>query len=113
MIASAVRERLHYAWIVVGVTFLVMVSSAGMRSIPGVLILPLEEEFGWSRAAISFGVSLNLMLYGMCGPFAAAIMERVGMRTMMVWALTLLGGAVLLATRMTEVWQFQILWGTV
>ncbi|HEY3116000.1 MAG TPA: MFS transporter, partial [Chloroflexota bacterium] len=113
MIARAVGGRVHYAWAVVAVTFIVMVSSAGIRSIPGVLILPLEGEFGWSRAAISAAVSINLVLYGLCGPFAAAVMERVGMRTMMICALSLLGSAVLIATRITDVWQLQLLWGVV
>src|SRR5947207_1010830 len=113
MIAGIAAGRIHYAWAVVAVTFVVMVSSAGIRSMVGVLILPLGGEFGWSRAAISAAVSINLVLYGMCGPFAAAVMERVGMGTMMICALSLLGGAVILATRITEVWQLQLLWGVV
>jgi sugar phosphate permease len=113
MIASLVRGRVHYAWVVVAVTFVVMLGSAGVRSVPGVLMLPLEQEFGWTRAAISLSVSINLFLFGLCGPFAASIMERVGMRRMIVGALATLGVAVALTTRMTAVWQLQLLWGVV
>ncbi len=113
MITALARSRLHYAWIVVAVTFLIMLLTAGIRSVPGVLILPLEEEFGWTRATVSLAVSINLFLYGLCGPFAASIMERVGMRRLMGVALVLIAGAVLLTTQMTHPWQLYLLWGGV
>lgn len=113
MITALARSRLHYAWIVVAVTFLIMLLTAGIRSVPGVLILPLEEEFGWTRATISLAVSINLFLYGLCGPFAASIMERVGMRRMMAVALVFITGAVILTTLMTTPWQLYLLWGGV
>jgi sugar phosphate permease len=113
MIARAVGGRIHYAWLVAGVTFVVMLAAAGVRSIPGVLFLPLETEFGWSRAGISLAVSVNLFLFGLCGPFAASIMERVGMRRMMATALGLLGLAALIATQISALWQLQLLWGIV
>ena len=113
MIARLAAGRIHYAWLVAGMTFVLMLGAAGVRSIPGVLFLPLEGEFGWSRAAISLAVSVNLFLFGLCGPFAASVMERVGMRAMMVAALALLGVAALATTRMTAVWQLQLLWGVV
>src|SRR5579859_3891922 len=74
VIAVGRIRRLHYGWIVVGVTFLTLLAAAGIRSTPGVLIVPLEQEFGWSRATISLAVAINLLLYGLCGPFAAALM---------------------------------------
>jgi sugar phosphate permease len=113
MIANLARGRVHYAWIVAAVTFVVMLGSAGVRSIPSILMLPLEDEFGWTRAAISLSISINLFLFGLCGPFAAAVMERFGMRRMMAGALIVLGLAVSLTTRMTEVWHLQLLWGVV
>src|SRR4051812_39250074 len=83
MIRLVGGSRLHYAWIIAGITFVTMMAAAGVRAMPGVLIVPLEKEFGWSRETTSLAVSINLLLYGLCGPFAAAIMERVGMRRMM------------------------------
>jgi len=74
-----VRRR-HYAWTVAAVTFVVLLVAAGIRSTPGVLIVPLEQEFGWSRAAISAAIAINLVLYGLIGPFAAAVIDRFGVR---------------------------------
>ncbi|MFN8633821.1 MAG: MFS transporter [Chloroflexota bacterium] len=94
-----------------GVTFLILLTSAGVRSVPGILIVPLEEEFGWDRATISLAVSLNLLLFGLCGPFAAALMDRFGMQRMVVLALTLLAIAVGLTPLMQTSWQLVALWG--
>src|SRR5512138_658191 len=105
------RRKLHYAWIVAGVTFVALMVSAGIRATPGVILVPLEHEFGWSRATTSSAVSLGLLLYGLIGPFCAAIAQRVGIRRTMAGAMTLLGLAVLLATRITAPWQLILLWG--
>lgn len=73
-LATRLRQRrIHYGWIVAAVTFIVLLSSAGVRATPSILIVPLEREFGWTRATISLAVSINLILYGLMGPFAAAL----------------------------------------
>lgn len=108
---SLFRGRIHYGWIVVAVTFLTMLGAAGVRSTPGVLMLPLEHEFGWGRATVSLAVSINLVLFGLCGPFAAAVMERIGMRATMTGALLLLATAVGLTQWMTAPWHLYLLWG--
>lgn len=105
--------RVHYGWIVAGVTFLALLAAAGVRSTPGVLILPLEREFGWTRATVSAGVSISLLLYGFSGPFAAALMDRVGVRRTMVLALGFLATGAGLAAVMRTSWQFDVLWGVV
>lgn len=110
---QARKFKLHYAWVVAGITFLTLIVAAGIRSTPGVLIVPLGQEFGWSRATISFAVSINLFLYGLCGPFMAALMERFGMRLVMVSALLTAGIAAALTTFMREPWQLDLLWGVV
>ena len=81
--------KLHYALVVAGVTFLVLLVGAGMRAVPGVFVVPLENEFGWSRATISLAVGVCIGLYGLMAPFSAATMDRFGVRGTMV------GGAVL------------------
>src|SRR6202047_408476 len=81
------QRKLHYAWIVAAVPFLTWLVAAGLRATPGVLIVPLETEFGWSRATISFAIGLNIFLYGLVGPFAAAMMDRFGLRRTMDAAL--------------------------
>lgn len=107
------RPRLHYAWIVVAVVFVTMLVGAGTRSAPSILIVPLEKEFGWSRATISFAVAIGIFLYGMLGPFAAAIMDRFGIRHTVMGALAFIAAGVALTTRMTETWQLVLLWGVV
>ena len=72
--------RIHPAWIVAGVAFLALIGAAGFRAAPSVMIVPLQEEFGWSRSVLSLAVSINLVLYGLTAPFAAALMDRFGMR---------------------------------
>src|SRR5262249_10809756 len=105
--------RLHYAWIIVAVTFVVVLLTAGVRAAPGVLIVPLEEEFHWSRATISFAVSVNLLLYGLIGPFAAALMDRFGVRRTMAASLAATAIGVALSPAMREPWQLILLWGIV
>ena len=109
----AARKRLHYAWIVAAVTFVTLIVSAGVRATPSVLIVPLEQEFGWSRQTISFAVAVNIFLYGMIGPFAAAIMERFGIRRTMCLALALIASGVALTPLMKSAWQLVLLWGVV
>jgi sugar phosphate permease len=104
-------RRLHYAWIVAGGTFLVLLAGAAIRATPGVLMVPLEHDLGWTRATISLAISINLLLYGLTGPFCAAIAERFGVRRVMALAMTTLAAAILLATQITQPWQLVVLWG--
>src|SRR5678815_2861281 len=103
--------KIHYGWIVVGITCLVLLTSAGIRSTPGILMVPLEEEFHWSRATIALAVSINLILYGCIGPFAAAVMERFGIRRSVLCALTLVGIGVASTALMRQPWQLILMWG--
>ena len=108
-----VRGRLHYGWIIAAVTFLILLAAAGIRSTPGVLIIPLEKEFGWTRATVSLAVGVNILLYGLFGPFAAALMDRFGVRRVMVTSLALVAAGVGLTTIMRTSWQLVLLWGIV
>ncbi len=105
------RTRLHRAWLVAAVTLGALVAAAAFRSSTGVLLEPIEQEFGWSRATTSGAVSLNLVLYGLTAPFAAAVMERWGVRRTVTAALVVVGVASALTTLMTEPWQLWLLWG--
>jgi MFS family permease len=102
---------LHRAWYVAAVAFIALIGAAGFRSTPGVLITPLQEEFGWSRATISAAVSVNLLLFGVTAPFAAALMDRFGMRRVVAVALTLIASGSGLTVFMTTTWQLVLLWG--
>ncbi|WP_241562641.1 MFS transporter [Streptomyces hoynatensis] len=103
--------RIHPAWWVAAVAFLVLIGAAGFRAAPGVLIDPLHEEFGWSRGGISFAVSLNLLLYGMTAPFATALMERYGIRRVVCGALVLISAGSGLTVFMNSQWQLVLCWG--
>jgi sugar phosphate permease len=105
------RRRLHYAWIIALVTFVVLLVTAGIRATPGVLMIALEGEFGWSRAVISGAVAINIALFGLIGPFAASVMDRWGVRRVVLCAVALLGLSVALTTRMQNQWQLTLLWG--
>src|SRR5215469_12075742 len=105
--------RWHYAWVIVAVTFAATIMVAGVRATPTVLIVPFEHEFHWSLATISFAVSLNLLLYGAIGPFAAAAMDRFGARRTMTLALATTTAGVALTPLMSHPWQLILLWGVV
>ncbi len=108
-----VGGRVYYGWIVVGVTALTLITSAGERSVPGVLIHPLEEEFGWSRASISLAVSIGLLLFGLMGPIAGRLMDRSGPRRLMMIGLLLIVVSTASSAAMTQLWQLDLLWGVV
>jgi len=105
--------RLHRAWWVALAGFVAMVGAAGFRSVPGVLIDPLHTEFGWSHGTIGMAVSINLVLFGLFSPFAAALMDRFGIRPVLAVALLLLSTRSGLTVLMTQVWQLWLLWGVV
>ena len=91
--ARRLAPRLHYAWIVAALTFVTLLVVAGIRAAPSVLIVPLEHEFGWTRDRITIAISVGLCLFGLVGPFAAAAMQRFGIRPTMIAALVLLAVA--------------------
>ena len=105
------QRRIHRAWWVAGVTLLGLISAAAFRSTTGVMLEPLEEDFGWSRATTSFAVTLNLVVYGITAPFAAALMERFGVRRVATVALALVSAAMTATLFMQTAWQLWLLWG--
>lgn len=101
----------HYAWVMAAVTFVILLGASGFRSAPSVLIVPLQDDFGWSRATISIAISINLLLFGFMGPFAAALMERFGIRSVVVAALLVIAVGAGLTTQISAPWQLYLLWG--
>ena len=106
-------KRLHPAWVVAGITFLTLIASAGTRSAPSVLIVPLEESFGWGRDEISFAIAVNVLLFGLVAPFAAALMERFGIKKVVMTALSVVGTGSALTIFIQKPWQLVALWGVV
>ncbi|MFC8040157.1 MFS transporter [Paenarthrobacter sp. NPDC057355] len=105
------KRRLHPAWIVAAVAFLALVGAAGFRAAPGVLMVPLQQEFGWSTTVLSLAVSINLVLFGLTAPFAAALMERFGIRKVTALALCLIGLGSALTVLVNQSWQILLTWG--
>src|SRR5499427_2560701 len=105
--------RLHYAWVILAVTCLTVVLTAGVTAVPAVLIHPLEVAFGWDRAAIALAVSINVFLYGLAGPFAGRLMLRIGPRRVMLLSLLLIAAGVAASTQIRTVFQLYRLWDVV
>jgi sugar phosphate permease len=113
LVSKLVSGRIHYGWIAVGVTFATLLVSAGIRSAPTVLLVPLEQEFGWSAATVSLPVSIGLLLYGLIGPFSAGFIDRFGLRAVMIAALGLMALGFGLTPLIGAAWQLLLLWGLV
>jgi sugar phosphate permease len=105
------RRGVFYGWVVVAAAFLVMLATAAAQGMPGVLLRPITSEFGWSTADVSGAQSLRLLLYGLMGPFAAALIALYGMRAVVAAAAVCIVGGILLATRITAAWQLWLCWG--
>src|SRR3954468_9430094 len=102
-----------YAGIVVAVTFLALLVSAGLRSAPGVMMLPLEQHFGWDRATISASAAIGILLYGLGGPFAAALVLPFGMKRTMLAGVVLMPVATFASLWMREPCHYVLSWGVV
>ena len=113
MSAPAKTRFIHPAWIAAVVTFFTLVATAGFRSAPSVLIIPLQDAFGWRRDQISLAVSVNVLLFGLTAPFAAALMERFGIRRVVMTALTVVGTGALSTIFIQRPWHLVLLWGVV
>src|SRR6201991_4924547 len=111
--AALGRRNIHYGWVMVGVTVLTALISAGTVGAPGVFIVPLQHEFGWTTAEISSALSIRFILFGLMAPFAAALMNRYGLRNVALTAQLVVVSGLLASLMMTQVWQLMLLWGVV
>jgi sugar phosphate permease len=103
--------RIHRAWWVAAITFCALIVAAAFRSSTGALIEPLETEFGWSRSITSFAITVNLVIYGLTAPFAAALMQRFGIKRMVAASLTLVALGCLATIVMSSSWELVAAWG--
>ena len=108
---SMPRGRIHWAWVVAAVSFIAILGAAGFRSVPGVMMNPLHHEFGWSHEVVGLAMSVNMTLFGLTAPFAAALMDRLGVRPVLTAALLLIATGSALSVTMTASWQLVLLWG--
>ncbi len=105
------RRNIHYGWAMIAVTFVTALVSAAAVGAPGVFIVPLQKEFGWSTAEISSAMSIRFVLFGLMAPFAAALMNRYGLRNVTLTALVIVVVSLVLSLGMSELWQLVALWG--
>ena len=113
-LSSALAGRnVHYAWVMVGVTFFTSLITAGTVGAPGIFIVPLQQEFGWTTAEISSALSIRFILFGLMAPFAAALLNRYGLRNVTLSALLIVASALVSSLAMTKLWQLMLLWGVV
>ncbi len=116
MLAGLIHERLaargiYYGWVVVAAAFLVSVSTAGVMGLPGALMLPLEHEFGWSATEVSNALAIRILLYGLMAPFSAALMERFGLKRVVIAAVFTIGAMLIIGMGMKSLWQLTLLFG--
>jgi len=107
------QRRVHPGWIAVAVAFATLLAAAGIRSAPTVLIVPLEKAYGWSRSDISLAIAINVLLFGIVSPFAAALMERFGVRKIVMSALTTVSVGAFLTIFINAPWQLIVTWGVI
>ena len=110
-LAKICRGRVHYAWITLSVAFVAMLAGVGVRAAPGVMIVPLQQAFGWDVSVISGAVSLNIILLGATGPFLTGLMQIVGLKRTMIGCLTILLCGTALSTLMDQKWELFLTWG--
>ena len=104
-------RRYHRAWAVAAITFFALIATAAFRSSTGALLEPIEQQFGWTRSTTSFAITVNLVVYGLTAPFAAALMQRFGIRRMVALALSLVALGCLATMVMSQSWQLVLAWG--
>jgi MFS family permease len=112
-VPARATRRVHPAWWAAAATFLALLGAAAFRATPSVMIEPLRAEFGWSIGTISMALSVNLALFGITAPFAAALMERFGVRRVVSIALAMVAAGSGLTVFMTASWQLVLLWGVI
>lgn len=105
------RERLYYGWVVVTVTALVLITTAGVRSAPGAFLLEMERDTGWSKAVLSFATALGLVLFGLGGPISGTLMNRFGVKCITLTSLVITAAAMILSSRVSTIWQLDLFFG--
>ena len=108
---SLALHDVHYGWVVVAITFATMLATAAAMGMPGLLLVALRGEFGWSESAVSGALALRLLMFGLMGPFAASLIQRHGVRATTCCALLLIVTGLAITMRATALWEFWFGWG--
>lgn len=117
MIATAVtdRIRLFYGWIIVGVCFLCwLVADAFGFYTFGLFIGPIEHELGWSRVQVTGTLTLRSVIASLLGPAIGYLTDREhGARWLMSGGVLAAGAAIILVSRMQDIWHFYLFYGVI
>lgn len=109
LLAALLGQR--YAFVVAALTFSALLVTAGLRAAPSVLMLPLQEDFGWSRGTVSTAAAVGILIYGLVGPFAAALMQTIGIKRTLLGGLLLMTASTFASLFMSQTWQYVLTWG--
>ncbi|GAQ72509.1 MFS transporter [Streptomyces turgidiscabies] len=105
------RSGPHRAWVIAVVAGAAIVTAGAFTTVPGLLVTPLHEAYAWDRGQIALAASVNMVLFGLTAPFAAALMDRAGIRRVGAGAMLLIAVGALLTYAMTSPWQLVLYWG--
>src|SRR2546421_4609403 len=108
---QAARSRVHRAWVIAAVAGAAILSAGAFTTVPGLLVTPLHQQYGWDRDQIALAASVNMVLFGLTAPFAATLMDRFGIRRVVTGALVLVATGSQLTSVMSAVWQLTLYWG--
>lgn len=108
---NAPGRKVYYGWYVVVATILLLLVAAGVRSVPGIMLVPIMQDTGWDRSSISLAVSLGLVVFGLRSPFAGALIGRFGPRRVAVAGIILMAVSSAVSAAMREIWQMDLIWG--
>ena len=107
------RRAFFYGWVVVAVTAVVVLVTAGIRSAPGAFLLSMTEEPGWSTASVSFAAAVGLVVFGLSGPLSGWLMARIGVRAVVLTSLVVTGTALIATSLVREIWQLTVVFGLI
>jgi MFS family permease len=105
------RPRVFYGWIVVAVTVVVVLVTAGIRTAPGAFLVTMIGEPGWTTGSVSFAAAIGLVAYGLAGPLSAWLMGRIGVRNVVLLSLAVTAASLALASVVHEIWQLALTFG--
>ncbi|MCY9308616.1 MULTISPECIES: MFS transporter [Bacillus] len=104
-------KRLHYAWIIVSVTFLILLAVQGVRLSFGAFVEPWERQFSMDRGTISLISTLSFIVYGISQPVIGRLVDKWGARAVLAWSALLTGVSIFLTYFVTSPWQLFLLYG--
>jgi MFS family permease len=105
------KFHIHYAWIILGLAFLALLSAQGVRLSFGAFIAPWENEFSTNRGIISLVAFISYAVFGFSQPIIGRLIDQYGVRTILSYSVLLIGISTILTFFATTPWQLMIIYG--